>query len=161
MYLADFEIIKQTCPSKILVRDLSEGDETITSRVITITKVNLIPETYTFLEGQTEKIIEFDKDYVFGIRLDVTPEEVIENSIYTKQGVTIITGYSEKAKYDRTVLLEIDENITNHLKFKEESIELDYALNSAIIKIRENSLTDAQCLLDSIKEITRYKSPKC
>lgn len=161
MYLANFEVEEQDCPSKLLIRDISTGNETPSVRTITLYKTDLVPSIYTFEVGENELLIEnLTQDFVFSANYQATPGSGI-GSIYAMTHDFIILGYSNKAKYDRAVALEVDECIVNKQRYKAETNEIEYYYNAALTFIINSNLVDAQKCLNYIKELSGYSSLDC
>lgn len=161
-FIADYEVIENACPSKFTIKDKSTGNETPTGRSIILYRTDLVPVEYEFPDGEDELLVEGEpKDYVYTGDYTVIVASPQEGSTYTKSHDFVNRGYSKKAKYDRSIALEIDETIIDKAKFMKDSNVIEYYFNDALTFVSNGNLVDSQKALDNIKELTGYSQNDC
>lgn len=150
-YSIGIKIEPQQDPSKLKLIDTGTLDgETVTSRIVTITKSDLSFEAFVFATLDTEKIIgNYDKDYALHLSYDV----VTNVSTYNKTYEFVILGYTDILKKNREFLLEVDDTIVDKQTFKKETLDINYYKMVAKDRCRFSDMVGAQKALDYIADM--------
>jgi hypothetical protein len=157
MYQANIEVLETENPDVITIRDISTGDETPTSRKITVFKTSMLGEEFTFSGVETEvEITGLCKDYALNVRFEATVASPDVDSVYTKEIEFALLTHSKKLIKDRAIELEINEKITDKKSFISVSNEITYYMNSAVTFVSMGDLVSSQKCLDYIKDLTNY-----
>ena len=144
-------ILPQSDPSKLLLEDTSTlGGETVTSRIVTITKSDLTFSTNTFSPTDTQIIVgDYEKDYALHLSFDV----VTNAGTYNKTYEFVILGHTDLLRKNREFLLEVDETIEDKQTFKKETLDINYYEMVAKDRCRFSDMVGAQKALDYIADM--------
>lgn len=157
MFTIAFKVIPQSDPSSLQFIDESTGDETVISRVVTITKSDLSSVDYPFTSPNdptqttiTENGI-LDKDYALEATFTVTTNGGSSPYSLTYRFVTL--GYTQKGRLARGKRLSIDNTIEDKEKFKKDTLDINYHMMIANDRVLFSDIVGSQRALDYIADI--------
>lgn len=149
MFNIALSVLPRSEPSEILIKDLSTGDETVSSRTIVITKTDL--STLNGVIGPDDEVVitGFDRDYAVNLKYTV----VTNVDTYEMELEFVLLGYSKRARSRRIERFELDTDIVDKNKFKKDTLDINYFMMVARDRVRFGDLVGSQKALDFIADI--------